>query len=567
MFRIVKLWKSDPLIVWLAIITIGLSIASYIFRLRTGGLEAYIDGLSHLMISRRIIDSPTPGLSQLGGVWPPAPHIASLLFVWNDWMFYSGSAGSFFSMASYAVVILCIYKLIMAIGCRSWVAFIGAIIVALNPNILYMQTTSMTELPLLASMTFATYSLVRWAQSERIVWLVWLVASVWIGTATRYEAWALLGTVVVFVAIDSYRKKHSHAQLFDLIVYVGFFAGTFILGWSAWNRIIIQSGWLGFLDSEYASASLWVSENEPSLGRPLVAVMTYLYAMRHIGGLAFLICTAMGLVAFLIRDKLRLETVNVLVLAFPAPFFILMLTAGLRPLHVPEISNGAYNVRFALQMLPICGILTAYLMETIVSAVMHWIPSRTEINRQRIGLSRFGKTSAILVLAGVVGVVTAPHHTITLEEPLSAELSGQTRILQREAATWLRVHYSGEGKILMQTPGNETALFFSHILLKNVIYEGTNTEDQWNSALHSPDDWVDWIYMRRTEGFEDNVWKALNSRPDALESFRIVYETEDVRIYARNSLADQIGLPGTRQSSLERFPNLPSSVLKGIALP
>ena len=56
----------------------GASIASYLYFLHRGVTLAYPDAISHLLIARRVIDSPTGGVAQLGAVWLPLPHLLTL---------------------------------------------------------------------------------------------------------------------------------------------------------------------------------------------------------------------------------------------------------------------------------------------------------------------------------------------------------------------------------------------------------------------------------------------------------------------------------------------------------
>lgn len=540
MSAIGRYWNRDKLLVVLLALVLLASITAYIVVYRSGHLLAYADSLSHLMISRRVLDSPTPGFSQLGGVWPPAPHVLSLPFVWNNWMYTSGSAGSVLSMLSYVGSAVFVYKICTAIGVRPWVALAGTLIFAFNPNVLHMQATSMTELPLLLSITAAVYCLVRWCQSESMYWLVCTIAAVVFGTATRYEAWAMLGFICAVILWVCLTRRYSVPRSIDVLLYFGFFASTFVFGWIAWNKIIIQSGWLGFLDSEYASASIWVEASEPAIGSPQVALNTYLYAIRHISGLGPMILAGAGVLLFMLRNRLKVHTVGAYVLLFAVPFFMITLALGQRPLHVPEINGDAYNVRFALQVMPAIGVFGAYFANTIVDVVVAIQP----ISLQwpiRMMSRRFVSVIAPMsfgVLIAVTGVLVAPSYIITLDEPNAAAKYQQD---QYDVSDWFRSAYPGHGRVLMETPGNEIALFRSNIALENVIYEGANKNQIWEQALQSPDDYVDWVFMRTTPGAHDKVAEAMYSRPGSLNGYTLAFQSDSYRIYGRSELVKQLG--------------------------
>ena len=79
-------------------------------------------------------------------MWLPLPHILMLPFIWNNWAFYSGFAGSIVMMAGYVAGTLFAVQDHLADDRRGTpLPRPAAAIFALNPNMLYMQSTPMTE--------------------------------------------------------------------------------------------------------------------------------------------------------------------------------------------------------------------------------------------------------------------------------------------------------------------------------------------------------------------------------------------------------------------------------------
>ena len=77
-------------------------------------------------------------------------------------------------------------------------AFLAAALFALNPNVLYLQSTPMTEPLLFALTSLVVLHLVEWAKSETprrarrsSGWTI--VAA----CLTRYEAWPIVGAAIV----------------------------------------------------------------------------------------------------------------------------------------------------------------------------------------------------------------------------------------------------------------------------------------------------------------------------------------------------------------------------------
>src|SRR5664279_4943211 len=70
------------------------SAAAIFFYSSRGWLLYYGDAECHLDIARRMVDSQTPGYSQVGTVWLPLTHWAMLPFVRLDNLWHTGLAGS-----------------------------------------------------------------------------------------------------------------------------------------------------------------------------------------------------------------------------------------------------------------------------------------------------------------------------------------------------------------------------------------------------------------------------------------------------------------------------------------
>src|ERR1700733_6923779 len=126
-----------------------ISIATYLYYYSNGLGVAYNDARSHLDIARRVVENLKPGFAQLGSVWLPLPHLLATLTVWNDFMWHSGLAGALESMIAYVFSGIIIYRILKVLSVSMIGRLTGVLVYALNMNILYMQSTAMTELLLL----------------------------------------------------------------------------------------------------------------------------------------------------------------------------------------------------------------------------------------------------------------------------------------------------------------------------------------------------------------------------------------------------------------------------------
>ena len=81
-----------------ALIAVILAFVALLLCYTRGYLLLYGDAVAHLGIARRIFDSRNPGLSQLGGVWLPLPHLLMLPFVQKMEWWQNGLAGAWPSL-------------------------------------------------------------------------------------------------------------------------------------------------------------------------------------------------------------------------------------------------------------------------------------------------------------------------------------------------------------------------------------------------------------------------------------------------------------------------------------
>jgi hypothetical protein len=137
------------------------SAVAIIWSWRHGAMLNYGDAIAHLHIARRVFDSRTPRFSQLGSVWLPLPHILLIPFVQDYFWWATGLGGIIPSSLSYIASCVGIHRL-----ARNWLNPAAAAFVlvffALNPNLLYLQTTAMTEPLFLCEMIWIVLWLVEW---------------------------------------------------------------------------------------------------------------------------------------------------------------------------------------------------------------------------------------------------------------------------------------------------------------------------------------------------------------------------------------------------------------------
>ncbi len=503
-------WQIDRVLLAVGILSVVLSMASLLVVQQQQLSLAYYDAQARLLITRRVVDSPTPGLAQLGSVWLPLTHILALPLIGSDLLYQTGLALTAISMFFFVVLTLYTYQTVRWLTGQKSLGFTAVLILFTNPNLLYLQATPMTEVPMLATMMMSIYYLVRLsAEPENRTWLFLSGFSLALSCLIRYEGWMLLSVSALALIYIFVRSRFSYTKIEGLLIFWGYWAFIGIAAWVAWNWMIFGDP-LAFQRGEYAKPSLWVAADDPIIGSWSGAFHTYALGTLSIVGPLFLV-GLLGALFYSLRTRLQPSRVMPLILFALFPFFVMMLYAGQRPMKVPEVSGEMYNIRFALVML-------------LPTAV--FVPELARSRRWLIGVIMAAAAASLLFQVWTHGV-------ITVKEPEGFQATpGSQKIA--EAAAWLKANYDG-GTILIESYGNDQLQFGSGIPLGKVIYEGSY--GLWEPALNLQISPIDWIIMRRPPADAndlvgpDKVWLRWNGQPELEERFALVYSSDLYLIY------------------------------------
>jgi hypothetical protein len=157
---------------------------------------SHYDAKAHLVVARRLIDSITPGWQQIGGVWLPLPHLLNALPTQIDALYRTGAFASVLSIACFGVVIYAASRHVTLVTGSRLAAGVSAALLMLNPNLLYLHATPMTE-PLLLAVTFLMLLwLAEWVIENRDDVPPRLGMALFAAAWTRYEAWPVIAVAL-----------------------------------------------------------------------------------------------------------------------------------------------------------------------------------------------------------------------------------------------------------------------------------------------------------------------------------------------------------------------------------
>ena len=509
-------------------------------------LLLYGDAVAHMGIARRIIDSLTPGISQIGSVWLPFPHLIMIPFVARMSWWQNGIAGAIPSMIAYVLSVAGLWRL----G-RFWLRPAGAVAAtlffALNPGLLYMQTTAMNEPLFLCQMIWAALFLMAFLTSLRadpvrsgraiVACGLVLVTAIF----TRYDAWIFACFVWVIALWGLLRpygsaapsatapdKASSSASPWRSRAGGGFtlFTALIITApmlWFIWNAT--QYGdWLDFLRGPYSAKAIEARTTPPgSYHYPgwhhLWWAWLYFLKAAQLGaapvklGSVLLVLSVSGILLALIVWR-KSNVAPFLLLWLPLPFYTYSVAYGSVPIFLPIwFPNSYYNTRYGMELLPAFALAIGF--------VVAWLIARAE--------KRWPRHAQLILLASIVlifvnAAVLIHKIPLVLQEAIA---NSRTRVPFEEAYARALDQLPPEGPILVWTSDHIGAFQDAGIPLRRTINESNYYP--WRAALQAPAQSAAFVLAAD----KDAVTQAVKAHPEGLTLINIVCSTGQpcVRFY------------------------------------
>ncbi len=516
-------------LIWLAIF---ISVFSFLYYQRHGDVLLYGDAVAHINIARRVFDSRTPGLLQLGTVWLPLPHLLIMPFVISNRMWQSGTGGSIPSLAAFVFGVLGIFRLVRTVfgegqstaaRIASW---ISAILYAANPNLIYIQSTAMGESLYLA---FFIWSVVFFAEFTRgnakaLTKCGYCVAA---ACLTRYDGWFLAAILIALVLAMKFGSLQEHEDRSaktkispGSIARFVLIASAAPILWLAYNAAVYKNP-LEFMNGPYSPQAIEQKTQtiNPAKGN-LIAAGSYFLKAAELNvapsnweGRIWLALAIIGILAAWVRRN-RIA----MLLVLPLLFYALSIAYGSVPIFVPTWwPFSLYNVRYGLQLLPAFAVFVplgvSFLIESanripsVERAVKPWANSATN--------SATNSVATLLVLL----LAASSYAAIWRADPIcyrEADLNMRGLVaLDTRIGEWIKA-MPPNATFLMYLGQHSGVLERAGIPLARTINEGnhrvwkkpSDPEGLWERALTDPAKYADFAIAFQG----DPVWTAARAR-------------------------------------------------------
>ena len=461
--------------------------AAAAFYYHRGLTLSHYDAKAHLVVARRVLDSLTPEYSQIGAVWLPLPHLLNLLPVQIDWFYRTGISGVAISVLSFSLACYAIARLVLRVTGARIAAAIAVAMFALNPDVLYLQSTPMTE-PLLFGLVLLSISLVYdWVESmplsnrakvlfhrdpaavaqgfspvqensarAKAGWCLVLAC------LTRYEAWLVTAAVLMLGAVALWRRglsapaalgRAAQLAIYPVLAIVAFFFHSWFTT-GAW----------------FVTGGFFVPDNVAT-GDPVKAFMSVVYGMRLLIGRPIILLALAGVVAVLIRGLSRAEH---------AAALVLLALVALMALPAYAFFSG-HPFRMRYMVAPSVG--AAVFAGMAIGFLGH----------------RWRTVAAVAVAVWVAATV----NPIDARAPMVQEAQWDVpfSVGRRNVTACLAREYRGE--LILASMGSLAhymqELSHAGINIRDFVHEGTLP--YWQEAIEAPQGRVGWILIEeRAEG-------------------------------------------------------------------
>ena len=368
-------------------------------------------------------------------------------------------------------------------------------LLVLNPDVLYLQSTPMTE-PLLFATTTAALALTgSWVARGRSEWPHAAGAMLAAACLTRYEAWPVALCAVALTALVLLRRGLSIGG-----------AAVHCTQLAAWPALaillfLINSRWT--VGAWFVSAGFFVPENIEALGRPLIAWHQVREGLYRVSGTGLVWSAYAGsalMVLVFVRSRAR------------APLLLLFALAGAAALPWSAYMQGhPFRIRYDVPLVAACAALAG--------AGVSVLPSRIRP----------------IAAAALIGVTLVQAHPLDPAAPMVVESQREAANKEgrRAISDYLAAHR--DGKTIMMSMGSlghyMQDLSLYGFAIHDFLHEGNG--DLWNFAVGYPGELAGWIVIEEKAEGGDALSLEARKHPGFLSGFDRVAEGGGAALYRR----------------------------------
>jgi hypothetical protein len=444
-------------------------------------------------VSRRIFDSLVPGWQQIGAVWLPLPHVLNMIPVQIDSFYRTGASAIALSVLSMAVAAWAIARMILGATGSAAGGLTAAALFLANPNLLYLQSTPMTEPLLFATTMVAVMLAAEWAGANDAGWPRAAGLALAGACMTRYEAWPVAAALIGLTGFAMLRRGAGPRQAALACARLSLYPALAVL------LFLVNSRWT--TGHWFLTSGFFIAENEAQ-GQAWMAFRQVREGTYHLSGTILVLgayaSAAVVLVAFV-------RSAGSATLAM-----ILALTATAALPWYAYFNGHPLRVRYSLPLVfaacALCGVGVALL------------PRRVRV------------IAGVLLVLGVLW----QQSPLDARAPmlLEAQRDNANRAGRAAVTRYLSSHH--DGRVIMMSMGS--LAHYMHDLsaygfdIRDFLHEGNG--DLWVFALErGPRGFTKWVVVEEQAEGGDAIAQRARTYPQFYRGFERVAEGGGVALY------------------------------------
>ena len=475
---------------------------------------SHYDARGHLIVARRIFDSITPGWQQIGAVWLPLPHLLNAVPVQIDAFYRSGASAVAISVASFALAAAAIAWIVLLLTESAPAAVAALAVFVLNPNLVYLQATPMTEPMLLGLTTLGVALLVRSAKAFALRPEAFALpgATLALACLTRYEAWPVTYAALAASVWARWRQGESLRASIAGVARIAVYPTAAILAFALFSRVVVGQ-W-------FVSSDFFVPENKAQ-GLPRIAIDEIVWGTRELSGRYVIALGVAGCAAMLAAGLFIKRRAGALI--------ALSLAATAAVPWAAFVDGHPFRIRYMVPLVAIEALAVGFLADFAAAFIERPFQGRGR------GPKRAALRTAIATI--VVAIALYELHPFDAKAPMVVEAQwDRVNVAPRQQVTnCLKSRYRGESIMASMGSLGHYMQETSHdgFNVRDFLHEGNG--DIWLAALNAPRVYAGWLLIEEKAEGGDTLYKRARENPDFLRGFSRICEGAGVALYERQN--------------------------------
>jgi 4-amino-4-deoxy-L-arabinose transferase-like glycosyltransferase len=424
-----------------------------------------------------------------------------------DAFYRTGASAVAISILSFAAAAAAIAWIVLSLTGSRAAAVAGAAVFALNPNVLYLQATPMTEPLLLALTALGVAMLIAWVNTEagpgRTIAAAAAVGVVLaLACLTRYEAWPVTYAALAATAWALWRRGEPLVRACRRVAEIALYPTAAIIAFAVFSRVVVGR-W-------FVSSDFFVPENK-ALGLPFVAAAEIVWGTTQLSGQILVALAVAGGTALLVAGGFMRRRADWLIAVSLCGTAVVPWTAFL--------DGHPFRIRY---MVPLIA------FEAVAAGALAGVAAT--IARRK----RYADVAAAVLL---VAAAASSLNPLDAKAPMvvEAQWDRPNAPVRQLVTNCLRARYDGTSIMASMGSLGHYMQETSHdgFNLRDFLHEGNG--DIWLAALEEPRPYAGWLLIEEKAEGGDMLARKAREHPHFLDGYSRVCEGAGLVLYERQN--------------------------------